>query len=128
VTALDPATASGAGAVETVAESVATIVSAHDGVARLAAGRFGEVATYLPGRRITGVRVSDDDVEVHIVARNVPLPRLGRDVSAAVAAVAGPRRVTVFVDDIDFGEDRSGEDADRPDDDTADRPLTNFEI
>ena len=38
-------------------------------VARLSGGLAGEVATYLPGRRVAGIRIGDDEVEVHIVAR-----------------------------------------------------------
>lgn len=37
-------------------------------IAHLSAGAMGTIATYLPGRRISGLRVGDDDrVEVHVV-------------------------------------------------------------
>jgi hypothetical protein len=48
------------------ADRIATAVLAVPGVAGLHAGMFGEVATYLPGRRVTGVRIAADAVEVHV--------------------------------------------------------------
>lgn len=71
-------------------------------VAGLAGGRFGEVATYLPGRRIVGVRVAGGAVEVHVVARwEAPLREMGDMVRAAVAPHADGLPVSVFVDDIE---------------------------
>ncbi len=42
-------------------------VLAVPGVEGLHGGVFGEVATYLPGRRVTGLRVRGEDVDVHLV-------------------------------------------------------------
>lgn len=50
-----------------IADSVRAAVLALPGVADLHTGAFGEVATYLPGRRVEGVRVRADRTEVHIV-------------------------------------------------------------
>jgi hypothetical protein len=37
-------------------------------IVRLSGGPMGTVATYLPGRRIPGLRVGDDDrIEIHVV-------------------------------------------------------------
>lgn len=83
-------------------EDVARAVVACPDVARLSEGAVAEVASYLPGRRVPGVRIADDGVDVHIVARwGRPLPDVGEAVAAAVAPVAGGRAVRVFVDDID---------------------------
>lgn len=49
------------------AEAVAAAVLAVPGVAGLHGGPFGTVATYLPGRSVTGVRLGDDLAEVHVV-------------------------------------------------------------
>jgi hypothetical protein len=55
----------------------------------------------LPGRRVTGVRVSRGAVEIHVVARWVAfLPDVGDEVRAAVAPLAGGRPVTVIIDDL----------------------------
>ena len=45
---------------------IAERVLAVPGVAGLHAGMFGEVATYLPGRRVVGVRLTDTCVDVHV--------------------------------------------------------------
>lgn len=49
------------------ADEVARAVRGVPGVASLHTGTFGEVATYLPGRRVEGVRLRDDTAEVHVV-------------------------------------------------------------
>jgi uncharacterized alkaline shock family protein YloU len=83
-------------------ETVAHAAAACPDVARLSEGVVGEVASYLPGRRVAGVRVDDEAVEVHIVARwGRPLPEVGEAVVAAVAPVAHGRPVRVFVDDLE---------------------------
>ena len=47
-------------------DRIAQAVLAVPGVAALHAGMFGEVGTYLPGRRVAGVRVGADAVDVHV--------------------------------------------------------------
>jgi hypothetical protein len=34
-----------------------------------AGGHLGAVGTYLPGRRVTGVVLREEDVEVHVIGR-----------------------------------------------------------
>jgi hypothetical protein len=87
-------------AVPTTADEIAALVLGVPDVVRLHAGRFGEVATYLPGRRITGVKLGDDLIEVHIViAGQVPVRQTAQAVHEAVATlVATP--VHVFVEDV----------------------------
>ncbi|MFY0407966.1 hypothetical protein [Solicola sp. PLA-1-18] len=50
-----------------VADAIVESVRSVPGVAGLHGGAFGEVATYLPGRRVTGVRLTPAGVEVHIL-------------------------------------------------------------
>lgn len=84
-----------------VADTVADIVRAVPGVADLHAGMFGEVATYLPGRRVTGVRVTDDSVDVHItVSAESPVRPTAASVRAAVAAALPGHAVDVTVEDV----------------------------
>ena len=72
-------------------------------VAELTGGRFGEIATYLPGRRLVGVRQVDGAVEVHVVARwGTPLPEVADTLRAAVAPHAGGLPVAVFIEDIEL--------------------------
>jgi len=71
-------------------------------IAGLTGGRFGEAATYLPGRRLLGVRSVGEEVEIHVVARwDSPLPDVAEAVRTAVAPYVGAMAVAVFVDDID---------------------------
>ena len=97
----DAGTAGGPSPVD--AERVASAVERVPTVARLSAGSTGaEVATYLPGRRVRGVRVGDGTVEVHVVARwPAVLPEVGAAVRAAAAPLVGGRAVEVVIDDLD---------------------------
>ena len=86
-------------------DAVAAAVAACPLVAGLSGGVFGEVATYLPGRRLVGVRLHDAELELHVVARwGTPLPDVGDAVRRAVAPSAGGRPVTVYIDDIEVPE------------------------
>ncbi|SDU76857.1 Asp23/Gls24 family envelope stress response protein [Jiangella alkaliphila] len=82
-----------------LADDVAAAVLGVPGVAGLHAGLFGEVATYLPGRRVRGVRVGpeDDAVAVHVVVEwDAPVPATVDAIRTAVAGlVAGTVHVTV---------------------------------
>lgn len=72
-------------------------------IAGLSGGPFGEVATYLPGRRVLGVRDSDGAVELHVVAKwDTSLPEVADAVRAAVAPYVDGRPVAVFVEDIEL--------------------------
>ncbi|NIZ90380.1 Asp23/Gls24 family envelope stress response protein [Kineococcus rubinsiae] len=82
------------------ADAIAAQVLAVPGVAGLHAGRFGEVATYLPGRRVTGVKLGEDRVEVHVVLLySAPLLAVAQRIHAVVAAVVEVP-VQVFVEDL----------------------------
>jgi len=94
------------------AERVAQAVERVPTVARLSAGSTGaEVATYLPGRRVRGVRVDDGTVEVHVVARwPAVLPEVGDAVRSAAAPLVGGRAIEVVIDDLEVpGEDEPTE-------------------
>ncbi|WP_308190936.1 hypothetical protein [Pseudonocardia terrae] len=94
-------------------ERVAAAVLSHPAVARLDGGPFGSVASYLPGRRVIGVRADEPDeahggsaagpVEVSVVVRwpaGVSLPVLAGEIAALVRDVAGERPVDVTVADL----------------------------
>jgi uncharacterized alkaline shock family protein YloU len=87
-------------------EAVAAAALGCPLISGLTGGRFGEVATYLPGRRLLGVREVDGTIEIHVVAKwGTPLPEVAEVVRAAVAAHAGAQPVVVFVDDIEVPDD-----------------------
>ncbi len=77
------------------ADLIAAAVTAVPGVVSLHAGSFGEVATYLPGHRVPGIRTRPDGViEVHVtLSYGVPV----RDTAARVRAAAA----TVVADVVD---------------------------
>lgn len=79
------------------AESVRSAVLAVPGVAAMHSGSFGEVATYLPGRRVDGVRLRRDGTEVHVVVEyGVSVGQTADAVRAAAARVTGtPVDVTI---------------------------------
>jgi uncharacterized alkaline shock family protein YloU len=88
-------------AAATLADSLAAATLACPDVVGLSGGLLGEVATYLPGRRITGVRVRDVVVDVHVVARYGPtMDEIGAQVRAALTPLAGDRVVAVTIDDL----------------------------
>lgn len=74
------------------ASAVADAVLAHPSVLRLDGGPFGSVASYLPGRRLAGVRVGSgaEPTEVAVVvAVGVPFGPLADEIAARVRGVLG---------------------------------------
>ena len=91
----------GSGTGEPDADAIASAARRCPAVADLHGGDLVQVATYLPGRRVDGVRVEEDRVLVSVVAAwGVPLVALTDQVRAAVTRLAGGRRVDVHVADI----------------------------
>jgi hypothetical protein len=81
---------------DVVAETVRAVPGVHD----LHGGVLGEVGTYLPGRRVAGVRLTDDGCDLHIAATSVaPLADTVRAVRAAVRPLVGGR-IDVTVEDV----------------------------
>ncbi|WP_346773858.1 hypothetical protein [Rhodococcus sp. X156] len=83
------------------ADQLAAAVLAVPGVAGLHGGMFGEAATYLPGRKVAGIRLADTGTTtVHVTVV------YGRDIDevaaavrrAAAALIDGP--VDVVVEDV----------------------------
>jgi hypothetical protein len=93
-----PATAPGPGPDP---ESVALAALSCPLVAGLHAGAFGEVASYLPGRRIRGVRVTVTEVEVHVVGRYpAPMDEIAAQVRHVLAPLTGSLPVHVVIEDV----------------------------
>jgi hypothetical protein len=83
-------------------DAVAAAVLACPGVAALDGGQFGEVASYLPGRKVAGVMVGGGRVKVQVRVRwAVPAPGLARQITAALAPLIGHYLVDVAIADID---------------------------
>jgi hypothetical protein len=87
---------------------IAAATLACPAVARLHAGGPRVVATYLPGRRVDGVRIEDDRVLVSVVlVYGAPVGSLDRQVRAALAPHVKGRSVDVHVADVQPAEDVS---------------------
>jgi uncharacterized alkaline shock family protein YloU len=84
------------------ADAISAAVLTCPSVAGLSGGLAGEVATYLPGRRVAGVRTEPGSAEVHVIARyGPPLADIAAEVRRAVAAVVpGLSTVNVVVADV----------------------------
>lgn len=92
-----------AGAVELV-DAIAAAVLACPAVAALQSG--GPVVTYLPGRRVEGVRVSGQRVETAIVAAfGVPVKDLQLQVRRAVRRYAPGLPVDIHIADVQLPSD-----------------------
>lgn len=84
-------------------DEVARLAATCPSVVRLSVGAGVEVATYLPGRRVEGVRLVDDVVEVHVVARYGPsMSEVAGEVRGAVQPVVGAWPVAVVIEDVDL--------------------------
>ncbi|WP_103342320.1 hypothetical protein [Amycolatopsis sp. CA-126428] len=82
-------------------DRIAAAVQALAPVAGLHSGRFGEIATYLPGRRVPGVRIRAHEITIGVT---IHYPATTTQVGAAVRAAVGPadRPVAVRIGDVVF--------------------------
>ncbi|WP_349536116.1 hypothetical protein [Rhodococcus rhodochrous] len=94
----------GSAAQASTADLVADAALSVPGVVGLHRGAFGEVATYLPGRRVEGVRLTDRLCAVHIVVR-IPadLQAVADAVRVRVSSLVDVP-VQVTIEDVHAGE------------------------
>lgn len=85
--------------VEIDADRIATAVQAGCHIVGLDGGRYGEIATYLPGRRVSGVRIRPESVTIGVIGR---YPATVTDIDACVRAMVGPldRPLHVHISDL----------------------------
>jgi uncharacterized alkaline shock family protein YloU len=84
------------------AASVAAL--ATEGVYSMGRGRYVEAATYEGSEKVSGVVVTPEDLEIHIVARYPlpkPIPEIAESIRERVAPEAGGRKTMVVVDDLE---------------------------
>ena len=83
-----------------LADAVAAAALAVPGVVALHTGTFGEVATYLAGRRVDGVQLRADSCSVHLVlAWGAPVLATADQVRAAVEPLVGTP-VDISIEDV----------------------------
>jgi uncharacterized alkaline shock family protein YloU len=84
-----------------LADRIAAAVTRCPDVAGLTQVPDMPVATYLPGRTVSGVAVRPADVEISVVARyGPPLPQVAAQVRQAVEPLVPGRVVEVVIADI----------------------------
>ncbi len=82
-------------------ERIAAVVAACPLVDRLDGGRFGQVASYLPGRTVAGVLIGSRTITVSVVGRaQSTAARLLAQITEALAPVSIGFEVTVVFADI----------------------------
>ena len=86
-------------------DALAGLVGACPSVARLGSPRPGGTTTYLPGRRVAGLRISPDRIDVEVVARwGFSAADVAADIRRAAATVAPGRRVDLTIADVELPE------------------------
>ncbi|MCC2309999.1 Asp23/Gls24 family envelope stress response protein [Cellulomonas chengniuliangii] len=84
------------------ADAVRDAVLGVPGITSMHGGPFADVATYLPGRRVTGVRLDPDRTEVYVVvSSDTPIPGVADAVRDAVQQVR-PEPVDIYVEGLDI--------------------------
>ncbi|CAN5607235.1 hypothetical protein BH24ACT21_BH24ACT21_16980 [soil metagenome] len=81
---------------------------ATKGVHSLGAGRFVEAATYGAGEEVSGVVVTPERVEVHVIADyplDKPVPDLAQDIRESVLPEVEGREADVVVEDVEVAEE-----------------------
>ena len=74
-------------------------------VVGLHGGRYGQVATYLPGRRVTGIRITEDEVAIHLVAcYPSAMDQVAAQVRSAVAPFTAGLAVHVTIEDLNTND------------------------
>ena len=94
-------------------QEVAEQVLAHPSVARLHGGRFGEIASYLPGDRVVGVRLPEDaPAEIGVALRmDRPLRETAEELRAQLGELLGGP-VNIVVADVVADDESATERAD----------------
>jgi hypothetical protein len=86
-----------------LAESIRAAVLATPGVAAMGGGRLVEAATYWVNRKVMGVVIHPDAIEVHIVVRypeGLPAAELDRRLRVRLEPIALGRRMDIVFEDL----------------------------
>lgn len=91
-------------------DAVAAAATACPGVDSLDGGAVGSVVSYLPGRRVAGIRIGADSVTVQAkIVWGIPVAEAGHQIQQAVAGLVANRRVDVVISDISVPDDAAPE-------------------
>lgn len=101
-----PAQTAGPGA---LADQIVSVVTRIPDVAGLTEMPGSPVATYLPGRKVSGVAVRAGEVAICVVVRyGRPLPEIAAQVRRAVVPLVPGRMVDVVIADITSPDEQPG--------------------
>jgi hypothetical protein len=82
-------------------DAVAAAVRGCPAVDDLDGGRLGGAVTYLPGRRVSGIRITGDRIEVHVRGVwNQPVSLIAQQIRTALATLNGGRIIDVTLTDV----------------------------
>lgn len=82
-------------------DRVAEVARAVAGVVDLTGGPLDSAATYLPGRRVPGVRLDESTIAVHlVVTMERPVREVAADVHRALGEAFAGRTVEVVIEDV----------------------------
>jgi hypothetical protein len=93
-----------------LARVAAAVALATEGIHSLGTGRYAEAATYDVGEKVSGVVVTPEEVEIHVVARYPlvrPIPELAESLRERVSPEAGGRKTNVVVEDLEVAADEN---------------------
>jgi uncharacterized alkaline shock family protein YloU len=93
-----------------LAKAASVAALATEGVYSMGRGRYVEAATYEGSEKVSGVVITPEDLEIHIVARYPlprPIPEIAENIRERVAPEAGGRKTMVVVDDLEVADDES---------------------
>jgi uncharacterized alkaline shock family protein YloU len=93
-----------------LAKAASVAALATEGVYSMGRGRYVEAATYEGSEKVSGVVITPEDLEIHIVARYPlprPIPEIAENIRQRVAPEAGGRKTMVVVDDLEMADDES---------------------
>ena len=84
-------------------DAVYAAVLGCPGIAGLGSGQIGAMTTYLPGRRLPGLRVTPDCIELEVrMVWGASAAEIGTAIRGAVAQLAPGHRIDVTVADIEL--------------------------
>jgi hypothetical protein len=95
-------------------DAVHAAIAGCPGVSSVGSGTVASLTTYLPGRRVAGIRVGPDTLEVEIVALwGTTAHELDTHIRQVLAPLVSDHRIDITVADIDLPANPVSPSADR---------------
>jgi uncharacterized alkaline shock family protein YloU len=91
-----------------LARAASEAALATDGVDRLGTGSFAEAATYGAGEKVSGVVVTPEEVQVHVILQyplDKTIPEVADSIRGNVSSKAEGRMTTVVIEDLEVSSE-----------------------